>query len=111
MYIKNASALIENGQTKAEKLARRLSLDAAEAALRAVEPSRLMKSKVRLVGKEVVVGRTRTDLTKFRRVLVIGGGKAALSMADALESILGDAISGGLVNVPDSQLRDRKSVV
>jgi glycerate 2-kinase len=108
MYIKNASALIENGQTRAEKLARRLSLDAAEAALRAVEPSRLMKSTVRLVGKELVVGRTRTDLTKFRRVLVIGGGKATLSMADALESILGDAISDGLVNVPDSQLRGKR---
>ncbi|MDA4136849.1 MAG: glycerate kinase [Thaumarchaeota archaeon] len=108
MYIKNASALIENGQTKAEKLARRLSLDAAEAALKAVEPSRLMKSMVRLEGKEILVGRTRTDLTKFRRVLVIGGGKAALSMADALESILGDAISDGLVNVPNSQLRGKR---
>ena len=108
MYIKNASALIENGQTKAEKLARRLSLGAAEAALEAVEPSRLMKSKVRLVGKEIIAGGERIDLRKFRRVLVVGGGKAALAMADALESILGGVISGGLVNVPDAQLRGRR---
>jgi glycerate-2-kinase len=108
MYIKNASALIENGTTRKEKLARRLSLDAAEAALTAVEPSRLMKSKVRLSGKGIVAGSETVDLTRFRRVLVIGGGKAALSMADTLESILGDAISDGIVNVPEALLHGRK---
>jgi glycerate-2-kinase len=86
-------------------MARRLSIDAAEAALRAVEPPRLMKSKLRLVGKRLVAGGEEIDLKKFRRLLVIGGGKAAVSMADALESILGDEITAGLVNVPDSQLR------
>jgi glycerate-2-kinase len=108
MYIKNASVLIQNGRTHADKLARRLSLDAAEAALRAVEPSKLMRSKVRLAGKEFVAGSATIDLTRFRRVLVIGGGKAALSMADTLESILGDVISDGLVNVPESLLHGKK---
>ena len=108
MYIKNTPALIENSQTRADKLARRLSLDAAEAALTAVEPHRLMKSKVRLVGDEMVAGGERIDLTRFRRVLVIGGGKAALAMADALESILDGVISAGIVNVPDSQLPGRR---
>ena len=68
-----------------------------------------MESKVRRVGKAIVLpGGQRVDLTRFRRVFVIGGGKAARSMAEALESILGDAISAGLVNVPDSQLPDKR---
>jgi glycerate 2-kinase len=104
MYIKNAPALIENGRTKADKVARRLCLDAAEAALRAVEPSKLMHSKVRVVGKQIVAGGERIDLTKFRKVVVIGGGKASRAMADALESMLDGAISEGMVNVPGSQL-------
>jgi len=108
MYIKNASELVENGHTKAERRARRLSIDAVEAALRAVEPSKLMKSKVGFVGKEIVVGGLKFDLRKFRRVLVIGGGKAALSMADALEDVLGETISAGLVNVPEAMLRGRR---
>jgi len=47
MYIKNAPELIDNGQTKAERVARASSLDAIEAALVSVEPGRLMRSKLR----------------------------------------------------------------
>ena len=104
MYIKNASVLIENGQTKAERSARSLLVNAAERALEAVEPGRLVKSRLRLVGRKLVVGNDELDLRKFRRLLVIGGGKAALAMSDAAESILGDEIAGGVVNVQDSQL-------
>lgn len=104
MYIKNASALIRNGRTDAERLARRLALEGAEAGLAAVEPSKLMKSKVKLVGRKLLVGEHSFDLRKFRRVLVIGGGKAASSMAESLESILGDEIAAGVVNVLDSQV-------
>jgi glycerate 2-kinase len=106
MYVKNASALIRRGRTEAERLARRLALEGAEAALAAVEPSRLMKSKVRLAGRKLLVGEQSFDLKKFRRVLVIGGGKAALSMSKSLESILGDEITAGVVNVLDSQVGD-----
>ena len=108
MYIKNASALVRNGRTEAERLARRLALEGAEAALAAVEPSRLMKSKVKLVGRKLLVGEQSFDLKKFTRVLVIGGGKAALSMSKSLESILGDEITAGMVNVLDSQVGDAR---
>ena len=103
MYIKNASELIENGETRAESAGRRLALEAVEAALTAVEPGRLIASKVRLAGGQLVVGSERFDLTKFRRILVIGGGKAGGPMAKALELVLGSRITAGLVNVPDSR--------
>ncbi|MGA2198422.1 MAG: glycerate kinase [Nitrososphaerales archaeon] len=103
MRIKNASELIENGETKAERVARCLSLEAVEAALDAVEPRRLIASKLRVVGGQLVVGGERYDLGKFRRILVIGGGKAGGPMSRALEAVLGDRITAGIVNVPDSQ--------
>lgn len=108
MYIRNASALVENGQTRFERAARRLVIDSAERALEAVEPARLMKSKLKLIGGRLIAQDVEISLKKFDRVFVIGGGKAGIAMAEAAESILGDEISGGVVNVLDSQLASAK---
>ncbi len=49
------------------------------------------------------------DLSRHRRILVVGAGKASGAMARALEEILGDRISGGLVVVKDGHTaRTRK---
>ncbi len=103
MYVKNASELIENGETKSEQTARRLCLGTVEAALQAAEPGRLIKSKLRVVDGQLLLEGGKYDLGKFRRILVIGGGKAAGQMARAVESVLGDWITAGIVNVPASE--------
>lgn len=41
------------------------------------------------------------DLSRFTRILVIGGGKASGKMALEVERILGKRITGGVVNIPD----------
>jgi len=41
----------------------------------------------------------RRDTSRYRRVWVIGAGKAGASMAQAAERVLGRRIAGGLVNV------------
>ena len=106
MYIKNSSELIGNGRTKAERDARRSSLEALESALEAVEPTALIKGRLRMTGdRRLLVGRKRFNLRRFRRVLVIGGGKASAAMARAVEDVLGDEITGGVVNVLESQAR------
>ncbi|HZW56474.1 MAG TPA: glycerate kinase [Nitrososphaerales archaeon] len=46
------------------------------------------------------------DLSKFERVFVIGGGKACASMAEEIEDLIRERITGGVVNVPD-YLRQR----
>jgi hydroxypyruvate reductase len=46
----------------------------------------------------------RRNYSRFRRVYVIGAGKAAASMAHAAERALGRSISGGAVNVKDGHL-------
>ncbi len=49
------------------------------------------------------------DLSRHRRILVVGAGKASGAMARALEEILGDRISEGLVVVKDGHTaRTRK---
>ncbi|MDA4113380.1 MAG: glycerate kinase [Thaumarchaeota archaeon] len=110
MYIKNAPDLIDNGQTKAERVARGVSLDAIEAALASVEPGRLMRSKLRVRDDQLIVEGRKIDLSRFRRILVIGGGKAAAPMAEALGSLLGSRITAGIVNAPSSQLAGREMI-
>ncbi len=72
------------------------------AALEAVEPARLLGRAVRVEGKgrgeRLIVGGRVYDLTRYERVIVVGGGKASAAMARALEELLGDRIAAGLVN-------------
>jgi glycerate 2-kinase len=39
------------------------------------------------------------DLDRFRRIFLVGGGKATAPMARALEDLLGERINGGIINV------------
>lgn len=77
----------------------RLALQILEAALRAVDPAEAVRRFVGVEGSALVVAGRRYDLNRYRRILVVGAGKASAPMARALEEILGDRISGGVVNV------------
>ncbi|MBF0482907.1 MAG: DUF4147 domain-containing protein [Desulfovibrionaceae bacterium] len=74
-----------------------------QAALERVDPYRMIVDHVRLEGGELAVEfedvRHRVNLDSFERILVLGAGKASARMARAVEDILGDRISGGLVAV------------
>lgn len=98
--IKNMEQLIENGETSLDRKARALALKGLETALKAADPKRIMKSKISLRDSVLCVDGYSFDLKKFRNVYVIGGGKASGSMAEALEEIVGNHITFGLINVP-----------
>ncbi len=106
MKVKNAQELISRGSSRSERLARRLCLDALEAALAAADPKEMVLRSVRLSGNRLSVDGSSFDLGKFRRVLVLGGGKASAAMAVALESIFAGRIEAGFVNVPEGSPRD-----
>jgi glycerate 2-kinase len=101
MYVKNAEELISRGRSERERLARELCISALEAALKAADPKPMVVRAVKLSGNILSVKGSKFDLKKFRRILVLGGGKASASMAAALESILGGRISAGAINVPE----------
>jgi glycerate-2-kinase len=50
-------------------------------------------------GEELTIGRRRYDLRRYGRVVVLGAGKAAASMAQAVERQLGPRLDGGIVVV------------
>jgi glycerate-2-kinase len=98
--IKNRQELIKNGATQLNRKARDLALKSLEAALKAVDPKQIMKSKLLLKDSTLSIDRYSFDLSKFKSIYVVGGGKASGSMAEALEHILGKRVTCGLVNAP-----------
>ncbi|MEM3730275.1 MAG: glycerate kinase [Candidatus Bathyarchaeia archaeon] len=98
--IRNKRQLIENGGTPLNRKAREITLKSLEAGLNAVDPKRIIESKVLLKGSTLLVDKYSFNLEKFKNVYVVGGGKASGSMAEALEKVLGNHIKSGLVNVP-----------
>ena len=80
---------------------RRKALTVLRAALEAVDPANAVKRYVKRDGDSLRIGDQTYSLGDFRRVLVIGGGKASGAMASAIEDILGDRITAGWVNVKD----------
>lgn len=70
-----------------------------ESALDAVDPYKAVHSHVTREGRFLNVGTHRYDLQEVERVIVVGAGKASARMAVAIEEILGDLISDGLINV------------
>ena len=74
------------------------------AGLEAADPARAIASHVTLKGETLLVGGERYRLDRYRRILVVGAGKAGATMAAALERVLGKRITGGLINVKDGHV-------
>jgi glycerate 2-kinase len=69
-----------------------------KAALKAADPMEATRRHVGLSESILQVGRKHYDLERYRRVLVLGAGKASARMAETLEKLLGSRISQGLIN-------------
>lgn len=97
--IKNRDQLIEKGNTGVNRKARELTLKSLEHALAAVNPQKLLKAQVMIEDSILCAGKHRFDLNKIGSIYVVGGGKATGAMAEALEDILGERTTEGMVNV------------
>lgn len=68
-----------------------------EAALAAVDPCAAVLAVLRRQGDELTIQDQSYDLRRYRRVVVVGAGKAGAPMSQAVEEALGDRIATGLV--------------
>jgi hydroxypyruvate reductase len=73
-----------------------------QAALKAVEPKAAILRSLKREGNQLYLNSHPSfvlDLGEMKRILVIGAGKAGAPMAQAMEELLGEQLSGGLVVV------------
>ncbi len=75
-------------------------------ALAAVSPEKAIAANLTLNDAILTVQAQDYDLDKFKKICVIGGGKAGAAMAKAIEELLGERIDSGLVVVKDGHLAD-----
>lgn len=78
---------------------RSAALDVLGAALDAVDPAAAVRRALQREGDALRVAGQLYDLGRFQRVLVVGAGKAAAPMTQAVEEVLGDRITAGTVTV------------
>jgi len=82
----------------------------AQAALKAVTPEECLRRAVRMEEEYLSVGGRTFDLSQIGRVIVVGMGKASARMAAALEGLLGERISTGLIVTADGYKVPTKKV-
>jgi glycerate 2-kinase len=68
-----------------------------QAAMEAVDPVEAIRQSLRLSSEQLAVSNKVYDLREYRRVFVIGFGKASGAMAEAVGAILDERISAGVV--------------
>jgi hydroxypyruvate reductase len=67
------------------------------AALAAVDPAEAVYKFVSRVGDQILVVDQSYNLREFDRVFLVGAGKAAMPMADAVSEVLRDRLNGGVI--------------
>jgi glycerate 2-kinase len=80
---------------------RQQAVEIFQAGLRAVDPQEAIRQHVQVTGEILQIDHSRFDLTHYDRILVVGAGKAVAPMAKALEELLGNRITNGIIVVKD----------
>jgi glycerate 2-kinase len=79
------------------KILQKQGLKIFKAGIRAVNPEKLIKRFLRKEKDKLYIGNRLYDLSKIRKVIVVGAGKGSAKMAKATEEVLGNRIHSGMV--------------
>ncbi len=80
----------------------RLLLDLADEALRFLSPENLIKNSIHLKGEKLKIEGQIFDLKNYKKIFVIGAGKATYFMAKEINKLLKNRITEGFINVPQA---------
>jgi len=101
---------IKNFKTLATTKNRETALYIAEAGLEAVDTKKAIQENVKLSPKELSIKGESFSLDAIQRIFVVGVGKCSVDAGLALEKVLGDRLSGGIVvDVREGSLRTIKA--
>ncbi len=104
MIVSNKDIVINNARTPELSKIRRILMEVADSAISAGNPAVSIRKWVKLNGERLEIANCSIDLEQVGRIVVVGGGKAGVAMAIAIEQILGDRLSEGIVTIPEGML-------
>jgi glycerate-2-kinase len=90
-------SFIKNFDELATTQNRKMALEIMEAGYSAINTEKVMASSIHLAGNILSIKEKEFDLSKFKNIKVVGFGKSSCEAALALEMILGNKITGGVV--------------
>ena len=90
---------------------RREIVQIMQAALDAANPTDAVLRFLGRQGRWLEVAGRRYDLEEYDNIYVVGAGKASASMAMAIERVLGDRITEGVVNVKYGHIQPTQRIV
>ncbi|MDR1800570.1 MAG: DUF4147 domain-containing protein [Lachnospiraceae bacterium] len=102
LKIRNRDEILSHGDVNSRKIV----LDITEATLQRLDAYERIKSILKLDGDILKIGNNSWDLSKKRHVYLIGSGKAANHMARAVDEVLGDHLTRGIVIVKIAEATD-----
>ena len=88
---------ISNRESIAQTQLRDHALRIVESAYKAIDTDSCIKDIVKLEGSNLLIGGNTFEINKYKSISVIGFGKASSKAAQALENILGEHITGGII--------------
>jgi len=107
--VQDKARIIANGKTAWYARAREILLSLFEHGLTAVNPYLAVNRHIAMADGKITVrtdsGELAFPLEDTGKIYVVGGGKAAVQMAVAMEELLGNRIEAGFVNAPDKLLQ------
>jgi glycerate-2-kinase len=99
MLFLNEMGILENAASHTLRKLRRDAMDILSTAVEAVDPGEAIRRNLVIDNGELRIDGVALDLDRYSNVYVIGGGKAGGSMAEAIEELLGDRVTTGILNV------------
>jgi len=103
LYLKNISQLLFDDLDKNQLYLRETGLQALEKSINAVKPKNMMDRSIKIQNGKLLIQNDEFDLLKFKKIYIIGGGKAAAEMVLSLERYLisfKDIDYEGIINIP-----------
>jgi glycerate 2-kinase len=97
---------IDDRDRLANTPARETALACITAGIEAARPQQALRERVTVDGTTLQVGEGSYDLNAFDEVRVLGGGKAAVGVAEVIADLLGDRVSGTVVAPVDDAPAD-----
>ena len=99
MLFLNEKNILENAVSYSLRKLRRDAMDILSTAVEAVDPGEAIRRNLVIDDGELRIDGVALDLDRYSNVYVIGGGKAGGSMAEAIEALMGDRVTTGILNV------------
>jgi glycerate 2-kinase len=99
MIFLNEKGILENAASHTLRKLRRDAMEILSIAVEAVDPGEAIRRNLVVDDGELRIDEVTLDLDGYSNVYVIGGGKAGGSMAEAVEELLGDRVTTGILNV------------